>query len=79
MEIRHLTAGKSAPEDADRVTINTLPSGKAGFSGVVLTGSVSANFVHANDFDTPEDAEREAIAIAAARGATLLYVEHPES
>lgn len=56
MEVRELPRGEEAPEDSDRVTINVLPSGKAGFSGIVRQGGVTAHFLHHDDFTSESDA-----------------------
>lgn len=78
MEIREVPAGERAPDHTDRVIINVLPSGKAGFSGIYQAGDVEAHTVTQNDFDTEEDAYQAALEWAEARRIELLYVERPD-
>ena len=78
MEIRELSTGERAPDHSDRVTINVLPSGKAGFSGIYQAGNVEAHTISQNNFDTEDDAYRAALEWAEARRIKLLHVERPD-
>ncbi len=77
MEVRELKSGEEAPDDSDRVTINVLPSGKAGFSGIYRAGAVEAHSIHANDFPTEADALEAALQWARERNVEVLYVQRP--
>ena len=78
MEIREVPSGERAPDDSDRVIINVLPSGKAGFSGVYQAGNVEAHTISQNNFDTEDEAFCAALERAEARRIKLLYVERPD-
>lgn len=78
MEIRQLSSDERAPDHSDRVIVNVLPSGKAGFSGIYQAGDVEAHTVSQNNFDTEDDAYRAALEWAESRRIKVLYVERPD-
>lgn len=79
MDVRELGPGERAPDDSDRVTINILPSGKAGFTGVYQAGNVDAHAIHGNDFPTESEALQAALQWAEDRHISVLYVERPDA
>jgi hypothetical protein len=79
MDVRELPPGEHAPDNSDRVTINVLPSGKAGFSGIYQAGTVTAHTVQVDEFPTEADAYDAAIQWAEDRRIETLYVERPDA
>ena len=79
MYVHQLPPGEKAPDHSDRVIINSLPSGKFGFSGIYQSGDVEAHTVTANDFDTEEEALNAALSWAEPKQIDTLYVEHPDA
>lgn len=74
MEIRQLSAGEQPPENSDSVTINVLPDGRAGFSGVYQAGTVTAHTVSRNNFDSEDEAVKAALEWAEAKKINTLYL-----
>jgi len=79
VEIHETGPGAHAPDDSDRVVINVLPSGKAGFSGIYQAGTVTAHTVSMNNFESEEEAFQAAIIWAQERRINVLYVERPDA
>ena len=75
MNVHELPAGEHGPEHSDRVQINVLASGKAGFTGVRQMGNVTAHSVSPNSFDTEDEALAAALAWAEENNVKELYVE----
>lgn len=79
MEVHELAPGEHGPEDSDRVTINVLANGKAGFTGKRKIGNVTSHAVSPNSFDTEEEALAAAVDWAQETGVEVLYVERPNA
>ncbi|HEX6376900.1 MAG TPA: hypothetical protein VFZ91_14405 [Allosphingosinicella sp.] len=77
MDVRELPPGEAAPEGSDRVTINVLPNGKAGFTSTHQAGSVQAHGIHENIFPTEAAAIEAALRWAEECRIEVLYVERP--
>jgi hypothetical protein len=75
MDVCELPAGEAAPDGSDRVTINVLPNGKAGFTSTRQTGSVQAHAIHENVFPTEAAAFEAAVRWAQECRIEVLYVE----
>jgi hypothetical protein len=82
MEIVRLKPGERAPDDSDRVTVNSLPSGKHGFTGVTATREERPAAVYAgseNALPSYNEAEEAGIAWAEQHEIAILYVERPDA
>lgn len=77
MEVHKLAPGEHAPEDSDRVTINLLANGKAGFTGVRKMGNVNAHAVSPNSFQSADEALAAGVVWAEENGIEILYIERP--
>lgn len=77
MEVHELSPGDHAPEGCDRVTINKLANGKAGFTGIRKMGNVNAHSISPNSFENEDDALAAALSWAEDTGIEILYVERP--
>lgn len=74
MEIRQLSTGERPPQNSDSVTINVLPNGKAGFSGVYLAGTVTAHTISRNNFASEDEALKAALEWAEAKKISILHL-----
>lgn len=79
MDVHKLPLGENAPEGSDRVTINVLPNGKAGFTSTRQAGSVQAHGIHENVFPTEAAAIEAAVRWAQECRIEVLYVERPST
>jgi hypothetical protein len=75
MKIIRLNPGDRAPEDADRVRINLLPNGKAGWDGAIGYSNEALFGLSENYERSAADAEAEAIEWARRNGAEELFIE----
>jgi len=78
MDIQYVPNGEIAPENAHKITIH-LTEWQGGIYGIGFNRVGHNHFVHANDFDTPEQAEQAALKRAEERGAKLIHVERPDA
>lgn len=82
MKIIRLKPGERAPEDSDRIVINSLPSGKHGVSGVTATREArpaSIHMVAENGMTSDGEAEAAGIRWAMQHPIDVLYVERPDA
>lgn len=82
MKIVRLKPGERAPDDSDRITINSLPSGKHGVSGVTATRETrpaAVYMVTENAVASDSDAEAAGIRWAMQHPIDILYVERPDA
>ena len=74
MDIISLEPGRTAPIDSDCISIAELPDGRYSLTGSLLTREESVAMVGGPTYDSPQAAEDEGTAWAAANGIELLYV-----
>jgi hypothetical protein len=77
MEVRDVPRGEAASADSGRITINTLPNGKFGFTGHVRSRNAMAHTVSQDAFDSEDAALAHAVDWAEDNDVRVLYVERP--
>jgi hypothetical protein len=80
MDIEYLSATTFVDQASDRVVINRLPNGRAGFTGTIVASDRQSVFSFTeNASATTEEATEAAIAWAAQQGVRLLYILQPNA
>jgi hypothetical protein len=80
MKIVRLERGERPPEDSDYITINSLPNGRHGVSGVTSTRALrpeAVTMVTRNSLPTDGEAEAAGIRWGMEQGIDVLYVVRP--
>lgn len=78
MEIVRLGPGERAPDNSDRITINSLPNGRHGVSGVTVdraTRGAAVHMITENSMPSADEAEAAGIRWAMQQPIDVLFVE----
>jgi hypothetical protein len=78
MFIRKLKPGERAAEEADRISIARLSTGRISWSCLLDAGRRAVMATSPIDFASIQEAETDAIAWARGHGATELQIEGPK-